>query len=261
MFAQQSAAAVLNAPKKPMRFLKRVGHNLERTGDKVADRIATFGGSRGYMVGLAGALGGWVLANSVGGLHIDPAPFVLANLGVSVLTSMQGFFVLKSQEHQRAKDRAMRDLAFDHLDDGLDHVSEGLREHGMTVREGGRGASFKDHGKLSFEDKVARFSGSWKFFGGYVGLTAGWLALNHLAGVPHFDPAPYLGLNTINTLFAVYQGLFILRAQDRMDRQDRAHLEARIGHLEDKIHEQGEVLRENKITLPLAEVQSAPARN
>jgi uncharacterized membrane protein len=243
-------STTLTAPQKPRRVLKRLAMRVEKAGDKVADRIAGFGGSRAYMIGLLTALTSWVLGNTVGGLHIDPQPFVLANLGVSILTSMQGFFVLKSQEHQRHKDRQMRDLAFDHLDDGLDHVSEGLRTNGLAIKHDGRAAAFKDTTKLSVEDKIARFSGSWKFFASYLTLTATWLVLNKLPGLEHFDPSPFFGLNTANTLFAVFQGLFVLRAQDRMDREDREHLKARIGHLEEKIHEQAETLRSNQLTLP-----------
>jgi uncharacterized membrane protein len=261
LFAQQRMQ-VLKGTTKPLRLMKRLGMKVERAGDKVAEHIATFGGSRAYMVGLATALVGWALGNTVGGLHIDPEPFVLANLGVSVLTNVQGFFVLKSQEHQREKDRKMRDLAFDHLDDGVDHVSGGLRLRGVSINSDGRASAFKPSAKLNFEDKVAKFSASWKFFGSYVALTAGWLTLNTLAPGHHMDPSPFLGLNTVNTLFAVYQALFILRSQDRMDREDRSHLEARIGHLEHKLAEQGDALRGGKtIILPANDTEAVATKN
>jgi uncharacterized membrane protein len=76
-------------------------------GERVADRVAQFGGSWPF-IGLFGAvlvvwmgLNGWVLAKH----PFDPFPFILLNLGLSALAALQAPVIMMSQNRQAAKDR------------------------------------------------------------------------------------------------------------------------------------------------------------
>lgn len=76
-------------------------------GQRVADRVAAFGGSW-YFIGLFGALiAVWMLLNV--GLFIsrpyDPYPFILLNLVLSTLAAFQAPVIMMSQNRQAARDR------------------------------------------------------------------------------------------------------------------------------------------------------------
>ena len=78
-------------------------------GQRAADAVASFGGSWTF-IGLFGAvLVVWVILNSyllvrVGGVF-DPYPYILLNLFLSMLASIQAPIILMSQNRQAEKDR------------------------------------------------------------------------------------------------------------------------------------------------------------
>ena len=78
-------------------------------GQRAADAVASFGGSWTF-IGLFGAvLVVWVILNSyllvrVGGVF-DPYPYILLNLFLSMLASIQAPIILMSQNRQSEKDR------------------------------------------------------------------------------------------------------------------------------------------------------------
>jgi uncharacterized membrane protein len=77
-------------------------------GDRIADRLATFAGSWRFILSFALFMGIWVGGNLyLGAQAIDPAPFILLNLGLSTLAAFQGPVILMSQNRQSAKDRAV----------------------------------------------------------------------------------------------------------------------------------------------------------
>jgi uncharacterized membrane protein len=79
-------------------------------GQRAADAVARFGGSWTFILLFAFVLCGWVLLNSVllarnGGKGFDPYPYILLNLFLSMLASIQAPVILMSQNRQGEKDR------------------------------------------------------------------------------------------------------------------------------------------------------------
>lgn len=77
------------------------------TGQRVADAVATFGGSWRFILGFGAFLLVWVGMNSVVLLvrPFDPYPFILLNLLLSCLAALQAPVIMMSQNRQEAKDR------------------------------------------------------------------------------------------------------------------------------------------------------------
>jgi len=76
-------------------------------GQRVADRVAQFGGSWPFIMIFGVVLVGWVVVNStmVAGHPFDPYPYILLNLVLSTLAALQAPVIMMSQNRQAAKDR------------------------------------------------------------------------------------------------------------------------------------------------------------
>lgn len=78
-------------------------------GQKLADKVATFGGSWTFIIIFGAILLSWVLLNSVILVSrngaFDPYPYILLNLFLSMLASIQAPIILMSQRRQAIKDR------------------------------------------------------------------------------------------------------------------------------------------------------------
>ncbi|GIX00972.1 MAG: hypothetical protein KatS3mg111_4304 [Pirellulaceae bacterium] len=76
-------------------------------GERVADRVATFGGSWTFILLFGGVLLVWIVINSLTllGKPFDPFPFILLNLVLSCLAAVQAPVIMMSQNRQEAKDR------------------------------------------------------------------------------------------------------------------------------------------------------------
>jgi uncharacterized membrane protein len=75
-------------------------------GERLADRVASFGGSWTFMIIFAGVLLFWVALNSLMlARAFDPYPYILLNLFLSMLASIQAPIIMMSQNRQAAKDR------------------------------------------------------------------------------------------------------------------------------------------------------------
>src|SRR5215510_13700963 len=72
-------------------------HDQLTFGQRVADRVAEFGGSWTFLGLFAAFLLGWVLLNSAQGHPIDPYPFILLNLFLSCLAAVQAPVIMMSQ--------------------------------------------------------------------------------------------------------------------------------------------------------------------
>jgi uncharacterized membrane protein len=75
-------------------------------GERLADRVASFGGSWTFLMIFTAVLFGWVVLNSIvlaGGF--DPYPYILLNLFLSMLAAIQAPIIMMSQNRQAAKDR------------------------------------------------------------------------------------------------------------------------------------------------------------
>jgi len=76
-------------------------------GQRVADRVASFGGSWRFISIFGGILVVWVAANSAVLIWrpFDPYPFILLNLILSCLAAVQAPIIMMSQNRLEAKDR------------------------------------------------------------------------------------------------------------------------------------------------------------
>ena len=80
----------------------------ERTiGEKVADKVASFGGSWTFIIIFGGILTFWVILNSFILLTkaFDPYPYILLNLFLSMIAAIQAPIIMMSQNRQSAHDR------------------------------------------------------------------------------------------------------------------------------------------------------------
>jgi len=78
-------------------------------GQRLADRVASFGGSWTFIMIFGAILLFWVVLNSVVlaryNQAFDPYPYILLNLFLSMLASIQAPIIMMSQNRQAAKDR------------------------------------------------------------------------------------------------------------------------------------------------------------
>jgi uncharacterized membrane protein len=76
-------------------------------GQRVADRVATFGGSWIFIATFFLVLAAWIGMNSVAGLlgPFDPYPYILLNLILSCLAALQAPIIMMSQNRIEARDR------------------------------------------------------------------------------------------------------------------------------------------------------------
>ena len=74
-------------------------------GERVADRVASFGGSWRFIFLFLGGMGVWMAVNVAGGARFDPFPFILLNLVLSCVASLQAPVIMMSQNRQAARDR------------------------------------------------------------------------------------------------------------------------------------------------------------
>lgn len=77
------------------------------TGQKMADSVASFGGSWTFIISFGVVLIIWIVANSVFLMNkaFDPYPFILLNLVLSCIAALQAPVIMMSQNRQEAKDR------------------------------------------------------------------------------------------------------------------------------------------------------------
>jgi uncharacterized membrane protein len=84
-------------------------------GQRVADRVAAFGGSWSFISLFFLIIIVWIGINSTFLLAqpFDPYPYILLNLGLSTLAAFQAPIIMMSQNRQAAKDRIKQDAAFE----------------------------------------------------------------------------------------------------------------------------------------------------
>lgn len=86
-------------------------------GERLADRVAAFGGSWGFIIGFTAILIGWMFLNTdvLGhwGLAFDVYPYIFLNLMLSTLAALQAPVILMSQNRQATKDRVAASLDFE----------------------------------------------------------------------------------------------------------------------------------------------------
>ena len=104
-------------------------------GERIADRVATFGGSWTFIMLFGSFLASWIILNVLLGKHeIDPFPYILLNLFLSMIAALQAPVIMMSQNRQSTKDRLKADLDYQinlkselevaQLHRKLDHLTE-----------------------------------------------------------------------------------------------------------------------------------------
>jgi len=76
-------------------------------GQRIADRVAEFGGSWIFILSFFGFLTIWIIANVffLRSHTFDPYPFILLNLILSCIAALQAPVIMMSQNRQEQKDR------------------------------------------------------------------------------------------------------------------------------------------------------------
>ena len=86
-------------------------------GERLADRVAAFGGSWTFIIVFGFTLAAWITLNSYvlrpGAHAFDPYPYILLNLVLSMLAAIQAPVIMMSQNRQAAKDRLQATLDYE----------------------------------------------------------------------------------------------------------------------------------------------------
>jgi len=100
---------VVSSLKEHELLAKNINVEFEREltfGERVADKVAEFGGSWGFIIIFAVILVIWIALNSIAlTRRFDPYPFILLNLVLSCIAALQAPVIMMSQNRQEAKDR------------------------------------------------------------------------------------------------------------------------------------------------------------
>jgi uncharacterized membrane protein len=103
-------------------------------GERLADKVADYGGSWRFIGIFMGVLLVWIVINSVVLIQkpFDPYPFILLNLVLSSIAAIQAPVIMMSQNRQEAKDRLRSEydyrvnlkaeLEIRHLHEKIDHL-------------------------------------------------------------------------------------------------------------------------------------------
>ena len=110
-------------------------------GERIADKVAAFGGSWTFIITFGIILAVWVVLNTsmLFSRHFDPYPYILLNLFLSMIAAVQAPVIMMSQNRQSSKDRLKSDLDYKvnlkaemevaHLHRKVDHIYERIEDH------------------------------------------------------------------------------------------------------------------------------------
>ena len=91
----------------------KAAHDNRTLGERVADRIASFGGSWPFIFIFLGIIVGWMIINTVvigqvmHGKSFDPYPYIALNLLLSGLAGLQAPIIMMSQNRAAARDELL----------------------------------------------------------------------------------------------------------------------------------------------------------
>jgi uncharacterized membrane protein len=122
-------------------------------GERIADKVAAFGGSWTFIIFFGFILLCWAALNTIL-LHdrgFDPYPYILLNLFLSMLASLQAPVIMMSQNRQSSKDRLKADLDYEvnlkaelevaQLHNKVDKIYEEMQAHFDRMHKATGGAS------------------------------------------------------------------------------------------------------------------------
>jgi CRP/FNR family transcriptional regulator, cyclic AMP receptor protein len=76
-------------------------------GQRIADRVAAFGGSWPFIIIFSVVMTIWMVINVVQVTNFDPYPFILLNLALSSVAALQAPIIMMSQNRQSSKDKLL----------------------------------------------------------------------------------------------------------------------------------------------------------
>jgi uncharacterized membrane protein len=91
----------------------RKAHDDRTVGERVADEIASFGGSWPFIFIFLGIIAGWMVINTLlighlmHGKAFDPYPYIALNLLLSALAGLQAPIIMMSQNRAAARDEIL----------------------------------------------------------------------------------------------------------------------------------------------------------
>jgi uncharacterized membrane protein len=99
---------------------RNVNHALaeqQTLGDRLADRVARFGGSWTFILIFTSALIAWAALNTIAlpgySEAFDPYPYIFLNLILSMVAALQAPIILMSQNRQAMRDRVAAGLDYE----------------------------------------------------------------------------------------------------------------------------------------------------
>ncbi len=115
-------------------------------GQRIADKVATFGGSWNFIISFGIVLAFWITMNSIAMVrHFDPFPFILLNLVLSCIAAMQAPVIMMSQNRQETKDRLRSEhdyqvnlkaeLEIQGLSEKIDHLLQKQWQRLMDIQQ------------------------------------------------------------------------------------------------------------------------------
>jgi uncharacterized membrane protein len=150
--AVQRSVIDLIATEAPTGLSPRLQIDDRSFGQRLADRVASVGGSWGFIVGFGLALALWMAWNVLGrpaGVAFDPYPFIFLNLMLSMLAAVQAPVIMMSQNRAAQRDREAAEhdyivnlraeLEIMHLHDKMDalrdrQIVELVKRQGEAIR-------------------------------------------------------------------------------------------------------------------------------
>src|SRR6478672_1835952 len=110
--AGESEQRVVERMTKRLHISRNTHQEFEETltaGQRLADRIAIFGGSWTFILIFLSLLLAWIVLNTIVltrlGKPFDPYPYIFLNLILSMLAALQAPVIMMSQNRYAAKDR------------------------------------------------------------------------------------------------------------------------------------------------------------
>ncbi len=117
------------------------------TGERIADRVAAFGGSWTFIIIFGVVLFTWMGINTtlVFAKPFDPFPFIFLNLVLSCLAAIQAPVIMMSQNRQETKDRLRgendykvnlkAELEIQHLNEKMDKLINDQWKHLLEIQQ------------------------------------------------------------------------------------------------------------------------------
>ena len=107
-----TAQAVIRA--RAMRNPNELIDEQETFGERIADKVASFGGSWSFIIMFGVTLVSYtIISNLMHNKSWDPYPYILLNLFLSMLAAIQAPVIMMSQNRQDSRDRLRSELDFE----------------------------------------------------------------------------------------------------------------------------------------------------